>query len=103
MVMDKMVANIEGSLEEFGGPWILGETYSLADVVVTPYMLRLSHFSFDNMWQSSRPEVANWWQRIQERANFRGVMSPDTPLGNLEKRKTNGAKEWPRVKEILGL
>lgn len=101
--MDKMVANIEGSLEEFGGPWILGETYSLADVVVTPYMLRLSHFSFDDMWQSSRPEVANWWQRIQERANFRGVMSPDTPLGNLEKRKTNGAKEWPRVKEILGL
>jgi glutathione S-transferase len=102
-VMDKMVANIDASLKEFGGPWILGDTYSLADVVVTPYMLRLSHFSFDDMWQGSRPQVAEWWEGIQARPNFRGVMSPDTPLGNLEKRKANGAREWPRVKELLGL
>ena len=100
-IMDKMVANSEASLAEFGGPWLLGEEYSLADVVVTPYMLRLSHFSFDRMWQDTRPGVAEWWERIQMRPNFRGVISPDTPPANLEKRQANGAKEWPKVEEIL--
>jgi glutathione S-transferase len=102
-IMDKMVANADGALKNFGGSWLLGEDYSLADVVVTPYMLRLSHFSFDGMWEGSRPRVAEWWGRIQARPNFCGVMSPDTPTANLEKRKTNGAKEWPRVKEMLEL
>ena len=100
-VMDKMVANAEASLEEFGGPWLLGETYSLADVAVSPYMLRLSHFAFDGMWQDSRPLVADWWQRIQERPNYRGIYSPATPAANLTSRQAYGAQEWPRVKEIL--
>ncbi|MBT3915471.1 MAG: glutathione S-transferase family protein [Rhodospirillaceae bacterium] len=102
-IMDKMVANAEASLEEFGGPWLLGEDYSLADVVVTPYMLRLAHFSFDGMWQDNRPLVADWWERIQARPNYRGVISLNTPTANLEKRQARGAEEWPRVKEILGL
>jgi hypothetical protein len=34
--MDKMIANVEASLDEFGGPWLLVEEYRLADVVVTP-------------------------------------------------------------------
>ncbi|MDP7599912.1 MAG: glutathione S-transferase domain-containing protein, partial [Rhodospirillales bacterium] len=94
--MDKMIANVEASLDEFGGPWLLGEEYTLADVVVTPYMLRLSHFSFDSMWQDSRPRVAEWWERIQALSNYREVISPDTPTANLEKRQVNGAKERPR-------
>ena len=98
-----MIANVEASLDEFGGPWLLGEEYTLADVVVTPYMLRLSHFSFDSMWQDSRSRVAEWWERIQAPSNYRGVISPDTPTANLEKHQANGAKEWPRVKEISGL
>ena len=93
-----MIANVEASLDEFGGPWLLGEEYTLADVVVTPYMLRLSHFSFDSMWQDSRSRVAEWWERIQAPSNYRGVISPDTPTANLEKRQANGAKERPRVK-----
>ena len=102
-IMDKMVANAEASLEEFGGPWLLGEDYSLADVVVTPYMLRLAHFSFDGMWQDNRPLVADWWEGIQARPNYRGVITLNTPTANLEKRQARGAEEWPRVKEILGL
>ena len=100
-VMDKMVGNIEADLESHGGPWMLGDHYSIADVVVTPYMLRLEHFSFDALWQEKRPLVTEWWGRIRERPNYRGVISPDTPTGNLAARQENGAREWPRVQEIL--
>ena len=99
--MDKMVGNAEKSLEEFGGPWLLGDQYCLADVVVTPYMLRLEHFSFDGMWRDRRSLASSWWDRIKERRNYRGVMSPLTPPANLEARKSHGAEEWPRVREIL--
>lgn len=101
-MMDSMVGRVESSLEESGGPWLTGETYSLADAAVTPYMFRLEIFQFSEMWSTSRARAADWWARIQERPNYGGVISPDTPEAGLAHRRKMGAEAWPRVRKILG-
>lgn len=100
-MLDSMVGRAEASLEQSGGPWLAGETYSLADAAVTPYMFRLNIFTFSEMWTENRPCVTEWWERIQARDNYRGVVSPDTPEAGIEHRRASGEKAWPEVKMAL--
>lgn len=68
---DRIVARMQAELAD-GRPWLMGEQYTLADVAMTPYVNRLAHLHFDGMW-AHRPRVADWYERIQARPNFRGV------------------------------
>ncbi len=99
--MDKLLAEIEGGLEEFGGPWILGGEYSIADAAVTTYVLRLDVCGFEDMWAGRRPLVAEWWRRIRERPNFVGAVSPRTPRQDIDSRKEYGAEALPTIRELF--
>jgi hypothetical protein len=46
------------------GPYLAGDTYSLADVAVIPYILRLELLRLSRMWDG-RPSVAAWWERVR--------------------------------------
>jgi glutathione S-transferase len=50
------------------GPYLAGETYSLADIAVIPYVLRLELLQLSRMW-GKRPGVAAWWERLRARAS----------------------------------
>src|SRR5262249_20376881 len=39
-------------------PWLAGDTFSLADIAVTPYVNRLDMLGMSQMWAHSRPKVA---------------------------------------------
>lgn len=99
--MDKMLDMIERALDEFGGPWIIGDQYTLADAAVTPYVLRLDVIGFDGMWREARPRFTEWFDAIKARENFRGAISPRTPEQQLASRRERGEAVWPQVK--LGL
>ena len=99
--LEKMLAGIEDALAEGGGEFLLGDTYSLADAAVTPYVLRLETLGFDAMLGDGRVHLPAWWARIKARPNFRGVVSPATPPGLAGGRRKWGEEAWPRVKEIL--
>ena len=49
------------------GPWLLGDMYSLADVIVAPLIDRMSDLGFAEMWEKDYPRVADWYARIQAR------------------------------------
>lgn len=99
--MDGLLTKIDAALEEFGGPWIVGETYSLADAAVTSYVLRLEVMGFDGMWTESRPRLTEWYEAIKARPNFRGAMSPRTPKQQLASRRERGEAVWPQVRLAL--
>ena len=83
-----------------GGPYLAGDTYSLADVAVIPYILRLELLQLSRMWDK-RPGVAAWWERVRRRpstdtAIFKRMTKADTaPFKNLT------PDPWPRVQEML--
>jgi glutathione S-transferase len=44
--------------------WLAGETFSLADIAVTPYVNRLDMLGMASMWEGKRPRVTEWSNRI---------------------------------------
>ena len=50
------------------GPWITGDTYSLADMAVLPFVERFQANGFEEHTDASvRPRLAEWFERIMER------------------------------------
>lgn len=49
--------------------WLVGDQYTLADIVVTPTFDRMADLGMSDIWDDL-PAVQDWWGRIQERDNF---------------------------------
>lgn len=57
------------------GPWICGETYSLADICVAPILDRVDHLDRAHLWEDL-PRVADWYVRMKERPAFAAAAPP---------------------------
>ena len=51
------------------GPWLNGDDYTLADVSITPTIVRMEDLGLSSMW-SDLPKVTDWYDRIRLRPNF---------------------------------
>jgi glutathione S-transferase len=49
-----------------GGPWIMGNAYTLADLCVTPFVARLEYIRYLDAFIAGRPNVAAWWSRVKD-------------------------------------
>lgn len=65
---DKVLGRMETALTD-GRPWLMGDQYTLADVAMTPYVVRLDHLQLAWMWEN-RPGLTAWLDRIRARPNF---------------------------------
>jgi len=66
--IDNTCARMEQSLT--GGPWLLGEQYTIADIVVTPSIDRMNDLGFASIWNGKYPRVTQWYARMQARPAF---------------------------------
>src|SRR5579863_9690806 len=73
--LDKMIADMEKALTDHGGPWLVGETYSLADVGYAPYVTRLDHLKFLDGMVEKRPRVAAWYDRMRKRSSYQEALA----------------------------
>lgn len=62
--LDALEAQLAG-----GGPWLVGEAYSLADVVWTNFLARLCFLHKEDEIRS-RPAVHAYWERVRARPSF---------------------------------
>lgn len=53
-----------------GGPWLLGETYSLADICVAPLIDRMEDLGHEKMWEDNHPHFTAWFKRMKERPAY---------------------------------
>lgn len=65
--------DFEAQLEKSGGPWILGESFTLADVswVVILERLREADSLHVFLGDGKRPAATAWWERIRQRPSYR--------------------------------
>ena len=82
--------------------WLAGNSFTHADVGLTPYVNRLDMMSMSGMWENGRlPRVAAWWERIKARPKFKSSLLDWCPPQLTQDLKENGAMSWPEVAAIL--
>jgi glutathione S-transferase len=95
---DKVIEQMAHRLD--WAPWLAGEEYTLADVALLPYVVRLEHLALSWTWDGERASVGRWLERCKARPNFSGI-------GNYIDQKyldlmgPNGRAARPRLEAIL--
>ncbi len=51
------------------GKWLVGDDYSLADLIIIPTICRMEDLGLDHIWQD-KPLVVDWFARVQQRHSF---------------------------------
>jgi glutathione S-transferase len=50
-------------------PWLAGEQFTLADVSMTPSIVRMEDLGLDRLW-ADLPRIADWYERAKSRRSF---------------------------------
>lgn len=96
---DSYLQKIEDALED--SEWLVGDTISLADIGIVPYVNRLAMMSMSEMWTNSRPRLTKWFERLQSRPTFSSSLLDWCPDDLTNDLKTFGAQSWPEVRKLL--
>ncbi|HZD91965.1 MAG TPA: glutathione S-transferase family protein [Pseudolabrys sp.] len=85
---------MEETLAE-GGPWLMGEQVTLADINMMPFVARLAYLGLLDVWVSDRPHIRAWWDRVQAWPSFK------TGLSDLitETEYAEMAKHGPKIRD----
>lgn len=62
------------------GPWLAGDTFSLADVVAAPLIDRVNDLGMSDIWETDFPLVTDWFERLQARPAYSVAMYPGARL-----------------------
>ena len=65
---DKYIGEMAVALSR--SPYLVGDSYSLADVAATSYINRAEMLAMEGLWVGCRPHVADWLRRIRERPSY---------------------------------
>lgn len=95
---DQTLREMEAALG--GAAWLAGETYSLADAALTPYIARLEMLGMATMW-AARPQVARWLERVQARDNYAAAVLRFTTQEQLRAWRASGQSVWPDLERRL--
>lgn len=99
IVFNQYMQQLEDALA--AGPWILGESFSLADIALAPYISRMELLGMSGLWVPHRPNIAGWLSRIKARPAFKTAISDWCPPPLLKDLSTFGSQSWPMVERIL--
>jgi glutathione S-transferase len=86
-------------IDEAGGGWLAGPEFSLADIAVVPYVLRLDLLRMSRLWDR-RPGVAAWYKRVLARPSVqKEILERMTPEDHAPFKELQDP--WPKVAAIL--
>lgn len=96
---DSFISKMDRSLTDHD--WLAGDTFSLADIGLAPYIRWLSMLNMDEWWTQSRPRVADWLERIRSRPTFKPSVTDWIPKEVSDDFGAIGSANWPGVKKLL--
>jgi len=70
---------MDSEIESSGGPWLLGEEISLADIALMPAIVRMADLGQETAWQDL-PRVERWYDAIRAHPAFRPTYYPGSLL-----------------------
>jgi glutathione S-transferase len=88
---------MDSALEK--APYLAGPAYSIADIAVIPYIIRLEFLKLSGMWES-RPRIKAWYALMRARPSVEAAIfgrmgeEDHAPFRNI-------ADLWPKVQKAL--
>ena len=81
VVLGSIMGEMEATLQT--QDWLAGDSYSLADIAVTPFIQRFEVNTLTELvdWDA-RPVLGAWWQRIKARPSYEPAMFFPDPIGD---------------------
>lgn len=78
--IDITSARMHAALEN--GPWLLGERYTLADIIVAPLIDRMADLGMEHIWTDNYPRVSEWYERMKARPAFQQTFYPGARMSD---------------------
>ena len=89
---EKAFKALDASLDEFGGPWLLGEAFTLADINMIPYLWRIDYLDLIDIWLDDHPAAAAWWERAKEQPSAVACIPDRLNDDDIAKMQESGGK-----------
>ena len=78
--LDDTCARMQAALEE--GPWLIGDKFTLADVLIIPAIDRMADLGLAEIWETKYPLVGDWYARFQARPSFVATYYPGSRVSD---------------------
>jgi len=95
---EKLLTWMEKAMQS--GPYLAGERYSLADVAVLPYILRLELLRLSALWDE-RPGVKGWWERIRQRPSTQQAIFQQMTEADGAPFRNFAPDPWPKLRALV--
>jgi len=97
---EKAFKILEETLAE-GGPWIIGDTPTLADIALMPFTARLDWLGLIDIWLADRPHCRDWWAMAQEWPSYRRGLADLVTEEEIAEMQEHGPKLKDDISELL--
>jgi len=94
-VYRKTILDMEKALAQ--QDWVVGDSFSLADVCLVPYFQTLLQFNWTALYDKDCPRVADWFSRCREREAYRQGVAVDFPDQLMTDLQEKGAAVWHKI------
>jgi glutathione S-transferase len=82
------------------GPYVVGDSFSLADCAVIPYILRLELLKLRGI-VDRYPAVGDWWARVRERPSVKTAIFDRMTEADWAPFRNLAPDPWPKVADLL--
>ena len=99
---DRNLEKMDAALD--GKEWLVGDTFTAADVACTPYIYRLECLGMSGLWENGRfPNLEHWWESVKDRPSYQPELVDWLPEEHIENFTMHGRKSWPQICKIVGI
>lgn len=88
------IDRMETGLAKSGGPWLMGESLTLADYCIAPTIDRMHDLGLDDLW-ARRPQFSQWWHMVRQRPAYEKTYYRGTRLTEIYSGADYGSGENP--------
>jgi len=71
---------IDQAILSEGGPWIMGQQFTLADVLVAPLIDRMSDMGYEPLWKEDLIAMTAWFDALKKRPSFQATFYPGSRI-----------------------
>lgn len=95
---DRLLAMADAALAD--GAYLAGDSWSLAEAAVIPYVLRLDLLRLSRLWERY-PRLDAWWQRMKHRASTEQAVWQRMGESDWAPFRSITTDPWPTVQAML--
>jgi glutathione S-transferase len=90
--LSQTIDRMEKGLEKSGGPWLMGESLTLADYCIAPTIDRVNDLGLDRLW-ADHARFATWWKKMKDQPAYEKTFYRGTRLTEIYNGADYGTAE----------